>query len=474
MAMDLEAMRKAREEKQRGGDFYTFDEGDTVIYVCGPCREEDPLAFVEVKQHRGKGQKDRSFICLNPDSNKVLNHPALQAYLAEQGKDIEGGCPQCEELSAGTFKGTPEELKRVKASSRYFWNVIPMKYRKDGRLPWQALQPADNVVPCPTPFSVWDGIMDAIGNEGDVTNEDGAIFLRVNREGSGQMDTKYKVQPDSESLKKPVKLSKATREAIAMALAEGGPCDLYKIVANLILSRAEVATRMNGVEVEVEEDEDEKAEKAAAAKKPNGARLATRPTPGKPAAKAAAPKGKPKADPRGEPPACFKMDCAPTDDECQKCPFKEECAEACGVDVPPDFVAVKAVGKGKPKTAPEPEQEETEEEALAVEPIAAGNCEVGKFYQLPDDTVGEFKGAAKGKAFFQLEDESRVKLDVKDDVLPIGDDQETSSSGSESDGESVEAEQESATEEVEDELAEMERLLAEKKAKAAKAKSKTK
>src|SRR6266498_2578144 len=234
MAVDLDAMRKAQDEKQRSADFYTFDEAATVIYIAGPCRDEDPLPFVELKQHRGKGKNGRSFTCLDPEQNKVLTHPAVVQYLKEQGKKIAGGCPQCEEITSGKFKGTDEELKRARASSRYLWNIAPIKYRRDARMPWTSLP--EHVVPCFTSFSAWDGIMDVFANEGDITDVDGAVFCRVEREGKGQYDTEYKVHPDSDSLRKPVALSKALRTAVALALQPGGTGDLYKIIASLTKS----------------------------------------------------------------------------------------------------------------------------------------------------------------------------------------------------------------------------------------------
>src|SRR5262249_38400591 len=136
MGVDLEQMRKAREEKQRGADFFTFDEVDTVFYLAPPCREDDLVNFIELKQHRGKNKNDRSFICLTPDINKILTPPAVIGSLREQGKDIEGGCPQCDELSSGRFRGSDEELKRAKPSSRWFWNIIPIKHRRDARVAW--------------------------------------------------------------------------------------------------------------------------------------------------------------------------------------------------------------------------------------------------------------------------------------------------------------------------------------------------
>jgi hypothetical protein len=489
---DREAMQRAREEQERqtaGGEFYTFEEGETVVYICEAPRPDDVLNFVEVVQHGGLTRDEPSMVCLNPDKNKVLSHPEVQRYLEELGKDIEGGCPRCEHISAGHYKG--DELKNVKAKSRYLWSIIPIKFRQSGRLPWQDLQPADNVVPCFTPYTLWDGIMDVFTNEGDITAYDGATYIRVTREGQ-KLQTEYSVVADSESLKRPVKLSKTTIAAIREALAPGGSCDLYKIIANLTLSYEDALKRVEG-DVDIEDEEEEKGAKSRArgrgqekdrpARRPDKSpppddddgdeadgeeeeaeekkKPAAKEPPKKTAAPAKAPPAKtPPAKSGPKPPPCFKLDCTPDDEQCQKCaPFKEECATACGVDVPPDFVAK----GGKKAAAPKSDDAET--------PVAAGACQEGREYRLPDGTTATFKGTSKGKAFFERADGSREKLAVDEEVIELPSTADDASEESAAD-EGGDADETNAAPDADEDpaIAEMEKMLAAKKAKKGKGK----
>jgi hypothetical protein len=116
-------------------------------------------------------------ICLNPDEEQaVVEHPAFVEALAARndgaGVDISDGCPTCQDIAAGQYK---EAGKAVKLKSRYFWNIVPIKFRTDARAPWKAVTPADQVRPCPTSYTLWDGIMDQYANEGNVSDPDAAI-----------------------------------------------------------------------------------------------------------------------------------------------------------------------------------------------------------------------------------------------------------------------------------------------------------
>jgi hypothetical protein len=102
----------------------------------------------------------------------------------------------------------------------------------------------------------------------------------------------------------------------------------------------------------------------------------------------------------------LRADCAPSDAECQKCPFKEGCAAACGVEVPPAPTSQKAFVKTEKAPAKSPAR------------INASEAEQGESYKLPSGNVMTFTGSAKGKFFFENEDGERNGLKADDLVEP--------------------------------------------------------
>jgi hypothetical protein len=245
--VDLEEMQRYREENKHDNQgLFTFDEGDTVLYICQPCDDDATLCFVDMKQHK-IAQDKPPVVCLDPEKNKILTHPRVVDYLGEDGKDIDGGCPICEAILGGTFDG---DVKKAKAKTASLWNFVPIKYRKDARMPWDK-RPFE-VRQCAASYTVSDGIFDVFGNEGDISDPERAIFVRVQRKGTKMNDTEYTVHTDSETLRKPVRFTDEQRAIIDEALAPGGVGDLYRIVAAFTKSRADVVELLGGGGLEEE------------------------------------------------------------------------------------------------------------------------------------------------------------------------------------------------------------------------------
>jgi len=200
-------------------------------------------------------------ICLDQSSNQILSHPSMQSYL--EGKDIEGGCPVCMGIEAGRLPTSPQEIN-VAPATKYIMNFVPLKHRADSKLDWTLL-PAQ-VVPCMANFTIWDGIMEILSNEGNITHPDRATFIRVIRKGTG-FASRYDVSIDSESLRKPAKLSDELKLLIADVFEPGiGTCDIYQLVAKLTASRVRVESFITGIRMEdeyVENDASNKEEAVA-------------------------------------------------------------------------------------------------------------------------------------------------------------------------------------------------------------------
>ena len=252
---DTESMRLARFEGGRK-DFFGFNEGDTLIFVCPVCRPEDKRCVYPVAVHYGVGPDNKMVVCLDPAKNKILAHPFIQEFLAE--KDIEGGCPVCEALASGAVTG--EAAEDMKLKWKYLWNVVPIAFRRSGGAGWKKLEPYE-VVPIFEGWTIYDGLLDIFGEFDDPSDYDAAIFARVNRVGSGKHGTKYKVSVDATTAQKPKRLGDEMVAMIEDALQHGGSGDMYQMAAKLCYDRPTAAGFLEGVAV-AEEDEEAEVEES--------------------------------------------------------------------------------------------------------------------------------------------------------------------------------------------------------------------
>jgi len=259
MGVNMKKMRRGYESQQRGGDFWNVPEGDSLVYVHPPCREEDEyeptegLNYIPVAVHYAVGKNNAMCVCLDSDNNPIIKHPFIKALLKKRGIKLDGNCPVCEAIQAGKMDADDGDRSRVQ--TRYLWGLTLLKHRGKSSQPWNkvAAKPAVAFVG----KTVYDGLMEMFFDNGDITEMGAAILAKINRVGTGPTDTKYKVAADTESLKKPKKLAKRLRDMVLKALKEGGDCDLFRIVSQLIKSPEEVEAAMAGVKVELDEDDDD-------------------------------------------------------------------------------------------------------------------------------------------------------------------------------------------------------------------------
>jgi len=366
--VNTERVQKDRESRKRGSDFWSPDEGDTLLYVA-PCPPGiDGVPYVEGAFHfsatnRGEG-KGASF-CLDSNANAMLTdadpaHDAFVSRLKELDRDPDdmGGCSICEALDSGDFEKKVKDAARKQ--TRYMWNVLPIKYRKKQSAPWTDLN--EGLRPYMCSFTVWDGICSVIGDLGDITDPNGAVLIILHREGTG-MSTRYQVSADAATIKKPLVLDKATKQMLRDALKDGGTGDLLRIVAAMTKDRTTQEADWNGMKVE------EGGGKSGGDRKPS----------------------------------CFGVD---WDDskECAKCPHSGPCA--------------KKSGAKKPKDNDDKPAKKADDDAS--EMVKAGDCVEGEAYEVKDDgktKVGRFKGTAGKWALFQnIEDDDdliRLKTGVE-------------------------------------------------------------
>ena len=262
MSVDLNKTKKKRAEIQSSGEFWNPNEGDTRLYLGAPCRGEadvdEPttgLPFIELKVHYSVGDKEGMTVCHNQEVGdaSILRHPFVVEQLRKRGVVLpaEGTeCPVCQAIYNGDMD--QEKAQKCRAQTRYMWWVVPTDFRASSAEQWNKLHPKAVVYFCGQ--TVHTSFLDAINENGDITDPNAAVLVKVEKKGKG-LATKYKVQVDVESAKRPIKLSKEVVRICKEATKPEGGCDLFKVVANMYRNPADVMAMLTGVKVEEGEGE---------------------------------------------------------------------------------------------------------------------------------------------------------------------------------------------------------------------------
>jgi hypothetical protein len=434
MPINLQKMAEERAKRALGGEMITLKEGETRVYVCAFARPEDDTPYYEYKMHYGLGNDGKkSHFCLEPQYNRVLLLDAFAEQAAALKKVIGEGCPTCEKVDRGeSISSNPDESG--KPQSRWLFIISPRGHRSDVRqnfTPWGQ----DEVRGLDAPYRVWNGIMDQFGGCGDLTDMDAAIYIRIIREGV-KLNTKWDVQADIETARKPLKMDKVFREMVATAVAPGGPFDPLRLIANMVRNRSELekylAEKTDGEYSEPPGGETPPPDqsnfkpptkgKPAATQAPKPAAPPTKQPPAAGATKAAPPKPAAKATngvsnantqlkaltaKHGQPPPCFQVDADPGAEICvgsvlagvegdaPPCPFNKLCFDHMGVTLPTE----------PPNTPVETVEEVEEVAAMTVE-----QCVAGESYVV-NGINGVFKGLAKGAYYFIGDDTKAFKVE---------------------------------------------------------------
>jgi hypothetical protein len=361
MGIDLERFRVAREEAEakhkdkeygdRGPGFWKADEpAFHAIFIAPPSEDMDLFPFLGgmdgVFVHYKVGASNRMCLCL-ADDNVALWSEAMQSALdwtnearRERGKpewavdslDPSEGCPVCQEILDS--ETTYDELKLEDMGRKQLWlhNVIPWwvmsltggKRREiESKLlrPWWAS------------YKQWRGVCDLISLNGDITDPMQGVLTIVKRTGKEFKDTRYELAADGDTLRTPLVIPKPLRALVAKTTMPGGENNLYMVAAGLVRSADAVRDLLRGSNT-------------------TSKTVAT-----------------------GEPgvPVCFQADCDPEDIDCRRCPYKGDCAEACGVEVPPDVEGEEAVVPvtAKPAARPVPRPPRAAESRAVIEKPAS-------------------------------------------------------------------------------------------------------
>ena len=324
--LDPQATRKDRES--RGGEIYTFKEGQTLVYFCPPCRDTDRLNYLEVGVHYGIRRGPT--LCLDT-RNKLFRNPTFMELLKADGLKAPGFCAGCKKVDnlyrAAKSEADKKEARKFKYSDRFLWNIIPMAFRAGEGEDWKMLEP--EVHPTMTGEQVWDEVTKIIVEEGNITDPQAAIFIKIGREGK-DIQTRYTVSVDTDSIRNPKVMPKVVRARISKALVVGGSGDLYKIARQWFVTPEEMQDLLIASEFSTSQDEP--------------------PAP--------APEGRAEG---GQNPECFGIDFNPADSECKACKLAARCkAELTGEQPPAGAPAPAPPKPGRAAAPPPPSDPEPE------------------------------------------------------------------------------------------------------------------
>ena len=374
MGVDVNKMREDAESHQRGGDFIQLENGETLVYIHPPCRDNDTFApttglpYIPVTVHYGVGKSKSMVVSLDKEKNPVIAHPFLKEAFKAKKIRIPEVCPMAEALASGTL--TDDEIDDMRPQTRFMFGMTVLGFRKDSKSLWSM-----EANPKPGVYfggkQVYDGITGVFFDYGDITDPNAAILVRLIKSGKDR-NTKYEGKVHTETAKKAMVLSKGLRAKLADAMKVGGDCDLWRIVGNFLKTPAEVEALLSGAAVsgdaaEFDDDAPAPAKRTAAAK---------------PAPKRAAPAPEPEevvpddeaeleAEAAGE-----SEEPAEAEAEQETIEHSQECIEAGGEDCVEDCpVAIYLAEQAAAEAEPEAEEAAAEEEAAEETPEEPAEAE---------------------------------------------------------------------------------------------------
>ena len=316
MGTDLDKLRKYKKDRATGRNLL-IPEGDSLVYIAPPAREDWDLPFLETAVHFGfpGGPK----LCLNSDRNPLLKDPEFLKVAKKAGVDVNGPCKICQKLSGkpgkpGLWDTDKEAARKISASNRFLMIAGRLWGRKDSTDSYSPVEPFE-LKPLPVGKKIWEAVVDIfLDLEVDLTDPLAAILIKFHREGTG-LESQYNITADPKTTKKPLRLGKAERRMIREALAEGSDCDPYLAALEWYTSPEEMSALLEGVDLD-DDDEDDDDDDEVEAKPPKKSKKTSK-------KKTSKKKSKKK-------PTCFGIDYSSDDEDCEDCEFRSECADESG------------------------------------------------------------------------------------------------------------------------------------------------
>ena len=329
---NLDRLRKYRRERA-SGKYFSPPEGDSLIYVAPPARDEFDLPFVETAVHFGLGE---TVMCLNPDRNPLLADDEFRKLAEDNEIDLSGPCPICQVLNGppgkpGLWDTDKDRAREIKCQPRFILTGALMWSRRDPSEDFKAITPFE-LKPWPCGKTAWESIVDIfLEEDADITDPDGAILVRVKRSGRG-IESRYTFGVDTKTSKKPMRLGKPERATIRAALKPGSDCDPYLTLVGWVKPADELRALLDGVDLDDDEDDGDDGGSKDRGRSSRSSGRSRRRDPD--------PEPEDEDDDETEAEAdrpdleCFGVDYDDEDEDCHACEHKSACAKECGEEDP--------------------------------------------------------------------------------------------------------------------------------------------
>ncbi len=250
--VDIAKMQKRKAESEKESNFFKPVKGETLLFVHPQVYPDDKveptagLNYVEAVYHYSVGKDIVAALCLNVKKNPILKHPIIQEFLKKAGKVIklDGECPVCAALPMMD----EERANDCRAQTKYVWGVTPLTEKGPKEEKARALEVKPSVFSCGK--QVWDGLVELYNGCGDISDLNAAVFVKVTKTGEGKTGTKYTVSADMASARQPKKLPAGVASLIKDAMAPGGDCDVFRVVAGSIRTAADLKAGLGGIAVD--------------------------------------------------------------------------------------------------------------------------------------------------------------------------------------------------------------------------------
>lgn len=244
----IDAMRNKKSRRDERVDWYTAREGQTLIYVCPPVHESYPDVCVSTEQCFDIGPERKPFTGV-PGLGEC--EPLLNV-LKRRNMDFESVDEGWERLVELVMtKGT----ERQEPQDRNIYHILEVGF-KSGKKQKEFTRPEPKVFRYGASFKVHNIIQDAIYEDGDITDPDAPVLIKIKRTGTGKSTSYDGTAVYIPSVKEAMPLDDEQWEAVERAIKPGGAGDFFEVLPMMLIKDPSHAEAVFYGEEEKEEKEE--------------------------------------------------------------------------------------------------------------------------------------------------------------------------------------------------------------------------
>lgn len=265
--IDLESMRRDRKRADKpkfdGIDILTFEELEYLVYITPPVHGTTPYVEVQAQYQIG------------PNKRQILNASSLEGdpgFLAAlEARDLSWDDVAEGWEMAEAYAKANRGNKRIQLKDKWYFGCVVLATRRSSRDDWE-WEDKPEFQAIAAGKTIFNGITDVFFDEGDITDPDAAILIRITRKGQ-KLETEYTIRVDSDSLREPHQLDPDLWDRLEKQLVPGGDADLMRLVAQLVRSSEKVEAVLDGTDGDNDEESEESSRSGGRA----GSRVSSRP-----------------------------------------------------------------------------------------------------------------------------------------------------------------------------------------------------